>query len=252
MLLTTPFVLSGGFYLIGLNTPSSAIAQMDISSLFTFNLLTSLLIVAYAFTIASKKPKQQKRIIKRTPVQKQQPQPVRYKETIKDLSEEQKKRYEETITTLSQQLKTVEQQLTITQQNMHQSLQSIEEKCKGINFVIGRVYADKKGGSQEIRDSLKIPRELYNQFSEMADHFKTEQKYDFLNILYHLKTHLNRLEDQEQSHFRPKQVQIPIKRNSDGSSRIIDVLSENDKDPIKDYHNQAKEICTQLIGFFEQ
>ena len=58
--------------------------------------------------------------------------------------------------------------LPIASKPMSVTIRGIEDKCKAINFVIGRVYSAKRGGSKEIREMIGIPKELYNEFSELV------------------------------------------------------------------------------------
>jgi hypothetical protein len=259
LLMTTPFFFSTVFYLLATTNAETSLSQMDAGSLFTFNLISSILIILYARYLQIRRKeramRQHKKQTRPQPIPKAVPKSepeIRYKETIRDISEDTKQQYESTIELLSEQLKEAQHQLSMSEQEVSQTLQSIEDKCKGINFVIGRVYADKKGGSKEIRDQLKIPRELYNAFSDRVTDLNNDSKKAFLDILHKLYYHLQMLESEEKAFFTPTESDLPIQRKDNGSSRIIDVLADNDKDPVRDYHTQAKETCTQLIEFLGQ
>lgn len=139
--------------------------------------------------------------------------------------------------------------LEINKENFNVTLRSIEDKCKAINFVLGRVYSDKRGASQEIRDKLRIDAELYNSFTEMTADFKEEEKHKLQSIIRKIYAKLLILEDKEEDLLQIDIGKLPIFRRS--GDRILDVLARNDKDPITDYHKEAKEICEKMIRYLE-
>ena len=81
------------------------------------------------------------------------------------------------------ELAKIKSELEITKKNFKYNLRGIEDKCKAINFVIGRVYSDKKGGNKEVREQLKINRDLYNTFSEITANFSNDNVKDLIIIL---------------------------------------------------------------------
>ena len=140
------------------------------------------------------------------------------------------------------------QELNITKKEMVGRLRSIEDKCKAINFVIGRVYSNKKGGSKELRGELKIPRELYNDFSDILSKPKSTDKYYLLKILKAVHKRLENLEKLE-SKIGAGRGKLYVQRKFNDT--VLDFLERNDNDPIKDYHAEAKLICTKLISLVE-
>jgi len=140
----------------------------------------------------------------------------------------------------------------ITKDNFAVSLRGIEDKCKAINFVIGRVYSNKRGGSPEIRNILNIDKELYNSFSEITHNFKEEDASKLLDLLTKIKEKLQIYELPEKDIFRLNKPEIEIKRDSHGNSRILDVIAENDKDPIIEYIEETKEICKRIIEYLKK
>ena len=146
------------------------------------------------------------------------------------------KKYEQQL----KQTTKLKQQLTnISSKNFTVKLRSIEDKCKAINFVIGRVYSTKHKGNKTIRETLKIPRELYDRFSEMEKKGLADPK--LLNQI------LNKLINLEHTESQAIGKRILSKNHEP----IIQILKENDKDPVEDYHREAKEVCQALIQYLK-
>jgi hypothetical protein len=173
-------------------------------------------------------------------------------EYYKRMQSQKSQNYEKQINDLQDKLHRTQSELRITKENFNINLRGIEDKCKAINFVIGRVYSDRKGGSPTLREKLAINRELYNKFSEMSANFDDKYAINMLNILERIYHQLLLLEQPENSviklHSRPE---LPVQRDNHGNDKILDVLAKNDKDPIMDYHNEAKEVAEKLINFIK-
>lgn len=161
-------------------------------------------------------------------------------EYYKKRSEKSKKE----IYQLKAQISEYESRLKITKQNFKLTLRGIEDKCKAINFVIGRVYSNKHGGSPKTREIIRVDKELYNEFSAMASHFKKTQAKKLYNILTGVWIRLNALDHTEKEVFSKGIL-------SDGNSKIINILAE-DKDPVKEYHAEAKDVCASLMNYLAE
>jgi len=135
--------------------------------------------------------------------------------------------------------------LQTSRKEIHTHLRSIEDKCKAINFVIGRVYSDKKGGSADVREKLQIPRELYNNFTELLNAKTDAQNVKLNKTLSKILIKLEQLEMTEADILPLKKGRIEIMR--DAEDTVLDVLAKNDKDPIFDYHSEAKAVCQNLL-----
>ena len=140
----------------------------------------------------------------------------------------------------------------ITRENLSQTIRSIEDKCKAINSVIGRVYSNKKGGSIEIRQHLSVPREWYNRFSELTKDLSKKSEKELLGIILNIHKKVMTLELKEYDVFKTSKGRVPVERDFFGQDRIIDVLARNDKDPVKEYHKAAKQVCEDVIGFLNK
>lgn len=162
---------------------------------------------------------------------------------IFSLREEDKKLRE--IERLRGEVSEYKEQLQVTRQNMSLKLRGIEDKCKALNFVIGRVYGKKRGGTKEIREALKIPAEWYNNFSEITADSSNIDEVSLLSILEKILGHLRKFEVEEIKLFMPREGKVPVVRHPE--DKVIDVLALNDKDPVMDYYQEAKEVCTKLI-----
>ncbi|MFT7615815.1 MAG: hypothetical protein ACI8Y7_000640 [Candidatus Woesearchaeota archaeon] len=160
------------------------------------------------------------------------------------------KQYEDHIRKLENRLLVTKQELEVSQENISVRLHDIEAKCKAINFVIGRVYADKRGGNPRTRELLHIPREIYNNFSEAAKNYETADKDRLKDLLTIIKNKLAMYELPENRLFTvSKSPQIETTRDSEGNTAILEVMSTNDNDPIMDYYTETKEVVEKLLTF---
>ncbi|MBN1157416.1 hypothetical protein JXA85_07370 [Candidatus Woesearchaeota archaeon] len=123
-------------------------------------------------------------------------------------------------------------------------IQSIEDKCKALNFVIGRVYSDKHGGSPELRNLIKMNKEHYNSFSNLTDFNDAKTKSVLLELVRAIANGLLLLRKTEHEVFGGRMHHLKnIQREHYGNDRIIDVLIKNDKDPVQTYFDSAIQFC---------
>lgn len=154
---------------------------------------------------------------------------------------------------LEKELSALKNVKRVTRENLRDYMQGIEDKCKALNFVIGRVYSDKNGGDKEMREKLKINKELYNEFSKIMSNYTVAKKESALLLTEKILNHLNTLFSTEKDIFKEKCAKLKnIKRDSDSKSKIIEVLIKNDKDPVRTYFEGAMDNCLQLRWFFEK
>ena len=151
---------------------------------------------------------------------------------------------------LRKKVQEYEEKLNITEKNMRFNLRSIEDKCKALNFVVGRVYSDKKGGSKSIREKLRIHRDLYNLFTEITTNAEKEDLDKLHDVLEKILHTLKLMEKNESDVLKVKKGKIPVERSPNDT--VLQVLIRNDKDPVEDYHAQAKEICEKMIDFLDK
>lgn len=165
---------------------------------------------------------------------------------------QQKQQHNQQLHQKQQQIQALQAKLAqhqISEKNLTLNLRSIEDKCKGINFVIGRVYADKKGGNENIRKLLHIPRDLYNRFSEISN--DPRHRREILDIIRRVYEKLL-LYDMPENRLFTISSQSELERDQNGNDRIVDVLGKNDNDPVIEYIDETKQICTRLIEFLER
>lgn len=130
-------------------------------------------------------------------------------------------------------------------------INSLEDKSKALNFVIGRVYGSKKGGDEEMRSKLRIQSSWYNEVSKIFNHQKTTSK-EFKIALKKIKRHLSVFEETEKEVFGNKHVKLKnLSRDKAGTEKIIDVLARNDNDPVANYYQQLNDdikILSKVLG----
>jgi len=119
---------------------------------------------------------------------------------------------------------------------------SIEDKVKAINGVIGRVYRRSNGGTELVRNLIKIRSEWYNEFNALA---KSRDKEKIIALLDKIERRLNRLFRTERDVFGNTNFRN-LKREKGGTSKIIDVLKQNDNDPVDVYLENALISCGRI------
>lgn len=242
MIWLMPVILSVLFYIVWYSG-LSVLNQIDGSAIFVLNIILCYLLNA-AFIIFYKR---------RYSV------PYRRHMALQDNFHSLRKSYmerssvqSEEIENLRRQLKEFEDKLKVTKENFSFNLRSIEDKCKSINFVIGRVYSKKNGGNDSMRDVLKINSEWYNAFSEITQDFKKEDSARLYIIIDSINQKLNVLEMRENEVFDNASLsKLELSRGSEGNDKVIDVLAANDKDPVYDYQQEAKEICKRIMEYLK-
>jgi hypothetical protein len=131
--------------------------------------------------------------------------------------------------------------------SLQEYIHSIEDKSKALNFAIGRVYNKFHGGTDELRDKLRIPAEWYNEFSLIGvgtDKIDLEKLND---IITKFELQLKNFEKTEYEVFRDKANSLKnLIRDVKGNDLVIDVLDHNDKDPVLSYYKGALEFCTKI------
>jgi len=132
-------------------------------------------------------------------------------------------------------------------QQIREYIQSVEDKCKAINFVIGRVYKKKHNASAEHRDLIKISPELYNLFSDTNFHDKEDMRKAKIAI-QKIKEILERFNMHESSVFGSACKNFTgIIHDRLGNDSVLEVLIRNDKDPVKVYHDSALDFCNRVL-----
>ncbi len=125
-------------------------------------------------------------------------------------------------------------------------IQSIEDKCKALNFAVGRVYSDKRGGSPELRNLIKINKEYYNAFSNIGSFSDAKTMSMVLELIRGITNALLLLNKTEHEVFGGRMHHLKnIQRDHYGNERILDVLIKNDEDPVQTYFDSALQFCAK-------
>jgi hypothetical protein len=135
------------------------------------------------------------------------------------------------------------------EQDIPTVIATIEDRCKAINFVIGRVYNVHKGATAGMRDKIKLDSEWYNELSaalESAD----ENQNILRGAIERIKRRLMLLHKQEKEVFSAAEITRlkKLERKADGTSRVLFVLAANDEDPIEQYVASAEEYCELALA----
>jgi len=126
-------------------------------------------------------------------------------------------------------------------------VQSLESNLKALNAVIGRVYRRANGGTDLIRDLIKIKPEWYNSFNTLlgAEEGGKIDKGGILKSADAIERRLDMMFKKERELFGMVKFKN-LQRDPDGNSKIIDVLMLNDNDPVETYFENALITCGKI------
>ncbi|MGE0793214.1 MAG: hypothetical protein AB7V77_03500 [Candidatus Woesearchaeota archaeon] len=131
--------------------------------------------------------------------------------------------------------------------SLKEYINSIEDKSKALNFVIGRVYSQSHGGNKSMREKIQISSELYNEFSLIGISEGQIDKVKLLDLINTIELKLKLLEKTEKDVFETACNALKnLIRDVHGKDKIIDVLDHNDKDPVRSYYEGALEFCERV------
>ncbi len=129
-----------------------------------------------------------------------------------------------------------------------QVIHGVEDKAKALNFVIGRVYSVYHGGTDKLRNRVRIDKTWYAEFNEIDAKDSGRRRAQAIVLLGKIKDRLELLKKSEKDIFGDDASKLRnIKRSADGRDRVIDVLVRNDKDPVQQYYDGALSFCTDAI-----
>lgn len=132
--------------------------------------------------------------------------------------------------------------------SLEEYVHSIEDKCKAINFVVGRVYKDRNGGSAKMRNLVKIDPAWYNEFSTIKSFRSPEDQEILKELIGNIQIRLSLMGKTENRVFGNLAEGLKgLKRDVSGRDRVIEVLANNDKDPIKTYYESALTFCRNVL-----
>jgi len=204
-----PIIIMGGFFAL---KDSSLFENMDIEVLTGINLFLSLIYVVLVFTVFGREEERES---------------VEAMEEIMSLTKEKK------FETKKEELKDY--------------INSIEDKSKALNFVIGRVYNQYHGGTKQMREEIQIPAEWYNEFALIGISEGVIDKDKLSELIHKIEVKLKKINQTEKEIFKTNSnILKNLIRDVQGHDKIIDVLDHNDKDPVRSYYEGALEFCERI------
>jgi len=222
MLWAMPVVIVGLFYFIGKATPSIT-GGLDIDILSSINFILSVIYVLVTFSVFRnyKKYAVEGKTIHHHTHHTHQTHNIHNKKT--------------------------EEPKICKPEELQQYVASIEDKSKALNFAIGRVYSQFHGGSEEIRNKLRIPKDWYNEFSLIGIGTNTVDYVKLNEIIAKFEVHLRVFEKSEKEVFGKRVENLKnLIHDVVGRDKIIDVLDHNDKDPVRSYYEGALNFCKKV------
>jgi hypothetical protein len=146
-----------------------------------------------------------------------------------------------------------EQKKKFEPDRIQEYVQSIEDKCKAINFVVGRVYRNSNGGNPKLRERLRIPSEWYNEFSATGE-AKENTLAKAKVMVRKIRDRLSLYSQKEREVFHADEVKHlkHLHRNAAGEDTVITVLHHNDSDPVEQYYKSAMEFCDTILAALEK
>jgi hypothetical protein len=127
-------------------------------------------------------------------------------------------------------------------------IHSIEDKVKALNFVIGRVYSVYHGGTDQLRNKLRIDKTWYDDFNQIDRTDIDKRKHEAIVLLQKIKARLDLLQRTEKDVLGNELAQLKnIQHDPAGNDKIITVLVKNDKDPVQRYYDGAMSFCEDAL-----
>ena len=152
--------------------------------------------------------------------------------------------------------KKVKKEIVVKQPELdiQEYIASIEEKSKALNFVIGRTYNKYHGGTLELRKSINLKPEWYNELSEALQDEEKADKLRLFMIIENIEKSLANLKKKENVVFSKKHLDSlkNLDRDPDGEDTILEVLVKNDADPVELYYKGMEEFCETLRKELEE
>ena len=217
-LMVFPLIFSGVLFMLGLGNVLGGIDYRPLTSVnIVFGLLFEIAIITH-YSILRRKRK------------------IKIKH-VKEKKKEKKKLEEKLVIKLD------------NEEGLKAFVSSIEDKSKAINAAIGRVYSVRHGGTEPLRKKIKIDATHYNEFSELKNEEPDLRKGTAVALLKKIKERLEVLQRPEKEVLDNDDMAslLNLKRNFNGKDKVIDVLVNNDKDPVKAYYDGALEFCNDAL-----
>lgn len=140
------------------------------------------------------------------------------------------------------------------EEDIGEYLHGIEDKCKALNFVIGRVYRMSSGGTDKMRSRVRIDKDWYNEFHTIQSDDIKARKKEALEVLHKIHDRLMVYAKKENEVFSDAELKglKNLVRDKEGNDKIIDVFLVNDRDPVEHYYVGAVDSSRKLIAELEK
>lgn len=127
-------------------------------------------------------------------------------------------------------------------ESVSESLQTLVANCKALNHVIGRVYSKAHGGSDMLRQRIRIQPEVYHEIEVNLKHKNYARVSELLD---YLKQKVNLFSHQEIAVFGAVKLN-GIERDENGTNTVEQVLAKNDNDPVHSYIKGIKDTISSI------
>lgn len=232
ILLGIPLVLCFTFFMLGTMSTHPIFRQIDVPNVTALNFVISLIFVFVSLLLGA---------TERRVFETQEEQEL--DETLDDLDDE-----------IEHESPAVKDRFHLSpdmdedeEKELKEYIQSIEDKAKALNSVIGRVYAKKHGGTSETRDAVRIHKEWYNEFASLERVDPKEKIVRIRHLVNLIYERLLLLQQPENIVFGYRHQYLKgLNHDPEGNTSVIDVLIQNDRDPVEVYYRSALKFCERI------
>jgi hypothetical protein len=134
------------------------------------------------------------------------------------------------------------------QKPLSEVIHSIEDKVKALNFVIGRVYSVYHGGTEHLRNKIRIDKTWYDTFNQIDEADTDKKRLEAIALVQKISDRLTLLKRSEREIFGSDVERLKnIQHDVQGNDAVIDVLVRNDKDPVQQYYDGAQTFCEEVL-----
>ena len=232
LLLAVPLVLCGLFYILGTTGTHVVFTKIDVPNITALNFIISFLFIIVSLFLGE---------VEHRVFEEQEEQEL--DEELEDVDEKLG------VDSPQDEFKMDHGLREADQKDIDEYIQSIEDKAKALNSVIGRVYAKRRGGTEEVRDAVRIPKEWYNEFAQLENldpATKVKKVRHLVNLVYERLMLWGQPENVVFG-YRHKYLKS-LNRDPEGNTPIVDVLATNDRDPVEVYYKSAIDFCEKILA----
>lgn len=232
LLLAVPPILCGLFFILGTMGVHPVFYEIDVPNITALNFIISFLFILVSLFLGE---------VEQRVFEDQEEQEL--DEELEDVDEELGRESPKNEFKMDPSLKKMDEK------ELDKYIQSIEDKAKALNSVIGRVYAKRHGGTPDVRDAVKISKDWYNEFAQLENldaATKVKKVRHLVNLVYE-RLMLWRHPESVIFGYQHKYLK-GLNRDPEGNTPIIDVLITNDRDPVEVYYRSAIDFCEKILA----